>query len=776
MPLTNAELQTYFLLLTLLPEAIIENMLPPLVPYMVRTLSSDLTPNRLESEIGARAGLFMSAFYLPLLVMNVTWGLISDRIGRKPVLLLGLFVCGATTWILGINTTSFAVAVLCRFLAGTFGGNSAVAKGTLGELHSTDKGRSWAYALYGQIYAISGICGPLLGGFLVSAARAADAQGSPYFTAFAFVAALSVISFTVASKYLEEPVNGGTSKPTADVIREDSGVNIEDDVHERVAAKADKFTVLSWKVCLPILLYVLIAFCNMYWGTILPLLFSSKPELGGLGLSAMDTSFAISIRACSKLLSSIFLSQRVVSRLGPIGAYILGMLIIIPASFILALLHGLEGIPLWLGVAVSMAMFGFVESQVYLSTMMLISASVPPSFLGAAFGFSSTCAALVRTLAPPLSGIGWEMASTGGYGSWVAFVALQAIALLSILVALVGASGGVRAQVPRLRMPTKRRTETGALLVFMCLVPVCVAVFAEMLLRAYITRLIALVYLLYILQDKGHEEGARCSEWVRSWKVWEHLRDFFPISLRAEAILDPSKNYIFCYHPHGIVSMGAFSCFATEACKLSNALPGLNIRLLTLETNFKIPFWRDLLLALNVASVDKRSIQWVLGKPHAQPGDSVMIVPGGAAEALESQPNTNRLLIRTRKGFVRQALHHGASLVPVFGFGETDVWDQVLNPEGSCLRQVQTAFKNVASFSPVLFHGRGLFTRDFGMLPYRRPIVVVVGSPIDIPHLPDAPPEVVEKFHARYMEALKALYDRHKEELLPERHEDLLFL
>jgi 2-acylglycerol O-acyltransferase 2 len=29
--------------------------------------------------------------------------------------------------------------------------------------------------------------------------------------------------------------------------------------------------------------------------------------------------------------------------------------------------------------------------------------------------------------------------------------------------------------------------------------------------------------------------------------------------------LDPKKNYLFAYHPHGILSIGAFLSFATEA-------------------------------------------------------------------------------------------------------------------------------------------------------------------------------------------------------------------
>ena len=61
-----------------------------------------------------------------------------------------------------------------------------------------------------------------------------------------------------------------------------------------------------------------------------------------------------------------------------------------------------------------------------------------------------------------------------------------------------------------------------------------------------------------------------------------------------------------------------------------------------------------------------------------------------------------------------------ASLVPVFSFGENDLYDQVSNPAGSSLRQWQTKMKKYTRVAPVLFYGRG-----FGLLPHRRPIHTV---------------------------------------------------
>ena len=66
-----------------------------------------------------------------------------------------------------------------------------------------------------------------------------------------------------------------------------------------------------------------------------------------------------------------------------------------------------------------------------------------------------------------------------------------------------------------------------------------------------------------------------------------------------------------------------------------------------------------------------------------------------------------------------------ASLVPVFSFGENELYDQVSNPPGSALRQWQTKVKELMGFAPPLFCGRGVFQYTFGLLPHRRPIYTV---------------------------------------------------
>jgi hypothetical protein len=61
-------------------------------------------------------------------------------------------------------------------------------------------------------------------------------------------------------------------------------------------------------------------------------------------------------------------------------------------------------------------------------------------------------------------------------------------------------------------------------------------------------------------------------------------------------------------------------------------------------------------------------------------------------------------------------------LVPVISYGEVDVYEQVSNPRGSKLRNIQQWLQRRLGYATPFFHGRGIFNYDFGLLPHRAPI------------------------------------------------------
>lgn len=93
-------------------------------------------------------------------------------------------------------------------------------------------------------------------------------------------------------------------------------------------------------------------------------------------------------------------------------------------------------------------------------------------------------------------------------------------------------------------------------------------------------------------------QGGRWSERLRRLSIWSIISNYFPIKLVKTEDLDPNRNYIFGYHPHGAATVGGGINFLTEATHFSTVFPGIRPRLMGLHSNFFCPFLREICLAL----------------------------------------------------------------------------------------------------------------------------------------------------------------------------------
>ncbi|TGZ70477.1 hypothetical protein CRM22_003171 [Opisthorchis felineus] len=205
-------------------------------------------------------------------------------------------------------------------------------------------------------------------------------------------------------------------------------------------------------------------------------------------------------------------------------------------------------------------------------------------------------------------------------------------------------------------------------------------------------------YGLFWWNDRGSEErGSHPRTIMRTLPIWKKLQEYFPINLiLCEDIMevDPSvenarsaqtakhqpgketvvacnpslfptnRNYLVGYHPHGIFGVGAFVNFATEANRFSTLFPGLKPWITTLPINFKAPFHRDFLMSFNLISATYKGISYLLdpGKCGST-GNFVVIVMGGAPEALDSRPGRYIFHTNKRYGFFKLALMTGKSMI-----------------------------------------------------------------------------------------------------------------
>lgn len=130
-------------------------------------------------------GLLMASFSLMQLIFAPILGRLSDRRGRRGVLLVSL--AGAVAgYLLFAIADSFVVLLLSRVVAGIAGANIATAQAVIADVTPAEQ-RARGMGLIGAAFGLGFIAGPALAGVLVRISPAAPGIGAAAFSATAFV-------------------------------------------------------------------------------------------------------------------------------------------------------------------------------------------------------------------------------------------------------------------------------------------------------------------------------------------------------------------------------------------------------------------------------------------------------------------------------------------------------------------------------------------------------------------------------------------------------------
>jgi MFS family permease len=167
-----------------------------------------------EGQVGMYTGLIASSFALAQMTTNFFWGSLSDRIGRKPVILIGTGLTAASFLAFGFCKTLWQ-AILVQVCMGLVNGNQGIVSTCLGEI--TDRSnQSRAFTYLPVVYGIGAITGPIVGGVLVmyqNPFNKGEPNPLPYLLPNLFSAAVLVIDLVVCMFFLEESLEEAKSLP-----------------------------------------------------------------------------------------------------------------------------------------------------------------------------------------------------------------------------------------------------------------------------------------------------------------------------------------------------------------------------------------------------------------------------------------------------------------------------------------------------------------------------------------------------------------------------------
>ena len=257
------------------------------------------------------------------------------------------------------------------------------------------------------------------------------------------------------------------------------------------------------------------------------------------------------------------------------------------------------------------------------------------------------------------------------------------------------------------------------------------------------------VFFLLTNRRDSHHTGSQVSTWLGKGALSRAVARYLNASLHTphlshlQALASNGTKFVFAVHPQAMFGPSTLVHFALNRLTTREILgPSVDFRVMTINLNFFIPILREYLMARGFVSADKSAFASLI-----QRGISPVIVPGGSQETLYAYPGSADLVVNKRLGFVREALRNGAWLVPVYCFGDTELVPVIRTKR---IVRIQRFIQKFLTFATPL------------VLPYIRsgPIRMVIGDPL-------APPtegsfdDKVTAYHAKYLEALRGLFNAH---------------
>jgi len=380
----------YVLLLVVFINLVGFGLVIPLLPFYAKSLNA--SPWQVTA--------LFSAYSLGQFLAEPFWGRLSDRIGRRPVLIVTI-LANTLSYVALAFAPTIGVAFLVRLASGFGGGNISTIQGYMADVTPPEK-RAGRMGLLGSAFGMGFVVGPTLGGLLPGLAHLFGHSDTgrlafqiPLLTAAALaaIASLGVFLFVVESR--------APSHKDAPVIRR----------RDHLAAAA-AHPVLSRVLLVTLVSTAAFAGMESVFGLWTQARFDWGPRQVGLCFAVIGVIASVGQGLITGRLARRFGEAKVLTTGLAIIALSLALTPFVPTSAFVPL-------------AVGCTAFG--QSLVFPCVAALISRATPPDKQGAMLGLNMAAGSLARMTGPMIAGPLFGLAIGGPY--WLgAVLMLPAVA------------------------------------------------------------------------------------------------------------------------------------------------------------------------------------------------------------------------------------------------------------------------------------------------------------------------------------------------------------
>ncbi|KAF1884818.1 hypothetical protein Lal_00028705 [Lupinus albus] len=358
----------------------------PFLYFMVR----DFNIAKTEADISSYAGYVGSAFMLGRGLTSVLWGIISDRYGRKPVLVIGIISIVIFNTLFGLST-SLWMAIVTRFLLGSLCGVFGPVKVSA----------AWGIGL---------IIGPALGGYLAQPTEKYPhvfLKGSfwdkfPYFLPCLIISGLAFVAAIICIWIPETLHNhNGKNKTIDDAKALENGSS---GGGKDIMIQKNENLLRNWPLMSAVLVYSVFALHDVAYQEVFSLWAVSPRRLGGLTFTTDDVGNVLSISGFALIIYQITLYPYVEKAFGPISLARISGLLSIPLLQSYPFIAMFSGLTLFILISIASVLKSVLAITIITGLFLIQNRVVEQHQRGEANGIAMTSMSLFKAIGPATGG------------------------------------------------------------------------------------------------------------------------------------------------------------------------------------------------------------------------------------------------------------------------------------------------------------------------------------------------------------------------------------